>query len=228
MASAAPKKQKWFNSTKGYGFISPDDGSEDLFVHQTSIHSQGFRSLSEGEAVEFLIEDGEDGRPKAVEVSGPNGEPVQGDGGGAGRGAGGGFGGGRGRGRGYSGDGGYGGDVGGEVYDEGYGGGAYYTPETAPPLKKAMEEVVEMEDLVMVDLMRFVSFSPILLPYLLFLFLFLLLFLHLHLHHLLLLMCILFCFDPLFENTGRLDLSMFMSFFSKFVYLSIIIIKKQT
>ncbi|KAJ7537424.1 hypothetical protein O6H91_11G005400 [Diphasiastrum complanatum] len=94
-------KVKWFNSTKGFGFISPDDGSEDLFVHQSSIHSDGFRSLRDGEPVEFTIEHSDDGRTKALDVTGPNGSFVQGapprrDGyGGDGGGRGDGYGGGR-------------------------------------------------------------------------------------------------------------------------------------
>lgn len=71
-------KVKWFNSTKGFGFITPDDGSEDLFVHQTSIHAEGFRSLREGEDVEFSVEAGEDGRTKALDVTSPGGGFVQG------------------------------------------------------------------------------------------------------------------------------------------------------
>eukprot|EP00245_Coleochaete_scutata_P012774 TRINITY_DN4_c0_g1_i1.p2 TRINITY_DN4_c0_g1~~TRINITY_DN4_c0_g1_i1.p2 ORF type:complete len:197 (-),score=39.02 TRINITY_DN4_c0_g1_i1:496-1029(-) len=110
-------KVKWFNSSKGFGFITPDDGGEDLFVHQTSIKAQGFRSLREGEPVEFTVETGDDGRTKALDVTGPNGDFVQGaprrDGYGAGGGRGG-FGGpamrGRGRGRTAFGMGGGGGD----------------------------------------------------------------------------------------------------------------------
>ena len=60
---------KWFSAQKGFGFITPDDESEDLFVHQTSIRSDGFRTLSEGEAVEFFVDYGEDGRTKAIEVT---------------------------------------------------------------------------------------------------------------------------------------------------------------
>ncbi len=44
---------KWFNDTKGYGFISPDDQGADLFVHHTAIHAQGFRTLKEGQRVQF-------------------------------------------------------------------------------------------------------------------------------------------------------------------------------
>ncbi|KAK1273738.1 Glycine-rich protein 2 [Acorus gramineus] len=64
---------KWFSGQKGFGFITPDDGGEDLFVHQSSIKSDGYRSLAEGEAVEFVIETGGDGRTKAVDVTGPDG-----------------------------------------------------------------------------------------------------------------------------------------------------------
>jgi cellular nucleic acid-binding protein len=71
-------KVKWFNSGKGFGFITPEDGSEDLFVHQTSIHAEGFRSLREGESVEFSVESSDDGRTKALEVTGPGGTFVQG------------------------------------------------------------------------------------------------------------------------------------------------------
>ncbi len=87
---------KWFNSSKGFGFITPDDGGEDLFVHQTSIHAEGFRSLREGESVEFSVESSDDGRTKALDVTGPGGTFVQGAsyrrdgyGGGGGRGGGG-------------------------------------------------------------------------------------------------------------------------------------------
>ncbi|CAI5522914.1 unnamed protein product [Closterium sp. Naga37s-1] len=92
-------KVKWFNSTKGFGFITPDDGGEELFVHQTSIKAEGFRSLDENEVVEFTIETSEDGRTKAVNVTGPAGSYVKGAprrdgyGGGGGRFGGGGFGG---------------------------------------------------------------------------------------------------------------------------------------
>eukprot|EP00854_Cymbomonas_tetramitiformis_P015877 gene15877-18829_t len=50
---AATGTVKWFNSEKGFGFITPSDGSADLFVHQSSIHAEGFRSLAENEEVEF-------------------------------------------------------------------------------------------------------------------------------------------------------------------------------
>jgi len=68
---------KWFNSEKGFGFIAPASGGEDLFVHQSAIYAPGFRSLMEGEEVEFKIVD-EGGKAKAIEVTGPKGEFCQG------------------------------------------------------------------------------------------------------------------------------------------------------
>jgi cold shock protein len=52
---------KWFNDEKGYGFITPDDGSEDLFVHYSSISGRGFRSLEEGEKVSYEASQGKKG-----------------------------------------------------------------------------------------------------------------------------------------------------------------------
>lgn len=69
---------KWFNSVKGFGFIIPDDDSGDVFVHQTSINTDGFRSLAEGEAVEFTVETDSTGKSKAMDVTGPAGADVQG------------------------------------------------------------------------------------------------------------------------------------------------------
>ncbi|KAH6784568.1 hypothetical protein C2S52_009527 [Perilla frutescens var. hirtella] len=64
-----------FNDQKGYGFIQPEEGSEDLFVHQTAIKSDGYRTLREGQEVEFtIIQDG--GRTKATDVTAPGGGPV--------------------------------------------------------------------------------------------------------------------------------------------------------
>ena len=58
---------KWFNSEKGFGFITPDDGSKDLFVHYSEIKSNGFRTLDEGQRVEFEIGQGQKG-PQAQGV----------------------------------------------------------------------------------------------------------------------------------------------------------------
>ena len=121
---------KWFNVTKGYGFITPDSGGEDLFVHQSAIMTDGFRSLREGEAVEFVVETSSDGRAKAVNVTGPGGNAPEGaprrrmnnNGFGGGMGYGGGRGGG---GAGYGGG-----------YGAGYGAGGGYPPRggfMAPP-----------------------------------------------------------------------------------------------
>ncbi len=58
---------KWFNDQKGYGFVTPDDGSKDVFVHHSGIQMAGFKSLYEGDEVEFDIEQDQRG-PKAANV----------------------------------------------------------------------------------------------------------------------------------------------------------------
>ena len=63
---------------KGFGFIVPDDDGKDVFVHQTEIKAEGFRSLADGESVEFESETDSNGRVKATKVTGPGGANVQG------------------------------------------------------------------------------------------------------------------------------------------------------
>ena len=58
---------KWFNSEKGFGFITPEDGSADVFVHFSAITSDGYKALDEGQQVEFDITDGQKG-PQAENV----------------------------------------------------------------------------------------------------------------------------------------------------------------
>ena len=58
---------KWFNDSKGYGFISPADGSPDVFVHHSAISANGYKSLAEGASVRYEIEQGAKG-PSAVNV----------------------------------------------------------------------------------------------------------------------------------------------------------------
>ena len=59
---------KWFNDSKGFGFITPEDGSKDCFVHHTAIQGSGFKSLREGEQVEFDVVEGQKG-PAAENVT---------------------------------------------------------------------------------------------------------------------------------------------------------------
>lgn len=58
---------KWFNESKGFGFITPEDGSKDVFVHFSAIAKQGFRTLAEGQQVTFEVENGPKG-PQAANV----------------------------------------------------------------------------------------------------------------------------------------------------------------
>ena len=73
-------KVKFFDSKMGFRFIVPDQGGEDIFVNQSEVHSQGFRSLAEGDVVEYDVEidSRKAGKKFAVGVTGPNGAYVVG------------------------------------------------------------------------------------------------------------------------------------------------------
>jgi len=58
---------KWFNSSKGFGFIEPTDGGNDVFAHFTEIEMEGYKTLTEGQEVEYDLEDGDKG-PKAAKI----------------------------------------------------------------------------------------------------------------------------------------------------------------
>ncbi len=59
---------KWFNVTKGYGFIEPDGGGKDVFVHITAVQRSGMQGLNEGQKVSFELEEGRNGRMAAVNL----------------------------------------------------------------------------------------------------------------------------------------------------------------
>jgi CspA family cold shock protein len=59
---------KWFNSTKGYGFIAPDDGGKDAFVHISAVERAGLSTLNEGQRVSFDLERGRDGKTSAANL----------------------------------------------------------------------------------------------------------------------------------------------------------------
>jgi len=59
---------KWFDSAKGFGFIAPEEGGKDVFVHHTAINGDGYKTLDEGQKVSFEIEQGQKG-PAAVNVT---------------------------------------------------------------------------------------------------------------------------------------------------------------
>ncbi len=68
MSNMMKGQVKWFNESKGFGFITPADGSKDVFVHFSAIQDQGFKTLAEGQNVQFSIENGAKG-PSAVNVT---------------------------------------------------------------------------------------------------------------------------------------------------------------
>ena len=59
---------KWFNGTKGYGFIQPDDGAKDVFVHISAVERAGLRGLNEGQKLGYELEQGRDGKVSAVDL----------------------------------------------------------------------------------------------------------------------------------------------------------------
>ena len=60
---------KWFNTTKGYGFIAPDEGGKDVFVHISAVERAGLTGLADNQKVTFDVEDGRDGRKSASNIA---------------------------------------------------------------------------------------------------------------------------------------------------------------
>ncbi|MCY3985342.1 MAG: cold-shock protein [Roseovarius sp.] len=60
---------KWFNSTKGYGFIEPEDGGKDVFVHISAVEAAGLKFLKDNQKVTFEVKEGRDGRNSAIDLS---------------------------------------------------------------------------------------------------------------------------------------------------------------
>ncbi len=60
---------KWFNATKGYGFIAPEGGKKDVFVHISALERSGIRELKDGQKVTFEIQSGRDGRESAIDIA---------------------------------------------------------------------------------------------------------------------------------------------------------------
>jgi len=60
---------KWFNTTKGYGFIAPDDGGKDVFVHISAVERSGLTGLADNEKISYELREGRDGRDSAVELT---------------------------------------------------------------------------------------------------------------------------------------------------------------
>jgi CspA family cold shock protein len=61
-------KVKWFNSQKGYGFIEPEDGTQDVFVHITAVQNSGMDGLNEGQSLSYELETGQNGKTSAVDL----------------------------------------------------------------------------------------------------------------------------------------------------------------
>jgi CspA family cold shock protein len=59
---------KWFNTTKGYGFIAPDDGGKDIFVHVSAVERAGLKSLNDNQKVSYELQSGRDGRSSASDL----------------------------------------------------------------------------------------------------------------------------------------------------------------